>query len=175
MVSAQAPDPTTAALAKRLKDILDCLYQYNGSELTPAQLRDLTKLDLNSDAALLREVSRHPRITYQGAPAVPPPSSAPAPAAPARWYSYKPEIQGVRDKQGILTYLRDNKGPAVLLDLLKHCYLKAADDLTALKNEGQIYILGHPEAGKVGPTWFCLHKVRQEWPTGHTHLFTLSF
>ncbi len=147
--SAPVYDPATAPLLKRLKDVLDALLARNGSQVLPAELLQATRLNLATDAALLREVHRHERITWDGAPRTPEAkAAAPPPAAPAKWYAYLPEIAGIRDKVGLLNYVRD-KGPAVLADQLRRCYLKAPDDLAELKSEGKVFIVGHTDPEKV--------------------------
>lgn len=151
--SAVPLDPTTAVLAKRLKDVLDCLHANNGTQLTPLDILQRTQHNLAADHELLRALHAHTRVVYEGGPSsaasAAAAAAAPPPTAPAGWYTYRPEIEGVRDKVSLLNYVRDLKGRAAMLSTLKATYLKAEADLQALKAEGKVFIIGHPEPGLV--------------------------
>uniref|UniRef100_A0A7S0R2K2 Transcription initiation factor IIE subunit beta n=1 Tax=Chlamydomonas leiostraca TaxID=1034604 RepID=A0A7S0R2K2_9CHLO len=146
--SAAPLDPTTAPLGKRVKDVMDCLHANNGTQLTPAELLQKTGHNLASDMELLRELHTRSRVTWEGAPPAGAPPSGAVPAAPAAWYAYRPEIEGVRDKVTLLNYVRDLHGRAALASTLRNTYLAAQQDLLALRDERKIFIIGHPEPDK---------------------------
>lgn len=143
---------------------MDCLHTNNGSQLTPTDILQKTGHNLANDLELLKELHTRARVTWEGAPPAGAPPSSAAPTAPAAWYTYRPEIEGVKDKVTLLNYVRDLHGRAALANTLRNTYLQASQDLLALKAENKIFIIGHPEPEKV--QWFAL--VCQDCPRCQT-------
>ncbi|KAF5838220.1 hypothetical protein DUNSADRAFT_3200 [Dunaliella salina] len=137
--SVSSVSPTSAPLAKRLKDVLDTLLQKVGENLTPEEVLQLSGHNLRADAELLREVQKHPRIkTGPGASA----------GRAAEWYAYRPEIEGVHDKTSLVNYVRDLRGRPVMMEVLKKSYGRASEDLQQLRDEGKVLIIGNPDPAK---------------------------